>query len=180
MNRREALRATVSILGGTIVGAQAFLACNLKNESAIGFVEGDLELLSEIAETILPATPDSLGAKAANIGLFVQTMVNDCYSEDEQKTFFAGLNEIKKISKDTFNKVFTTLTESEKLKLLSGVDEQAQQAGDEHYFSMMKQLVVLGYFSSEIGATQALRYEPIPCRYDGCVPYQSGEKAWAG
>jgi hypothetical protein len=48
-----------------------------------------------------------------------------------------------------------------------------------HYFRMMKELVLLGYFTSEIGCTQALRYAETPGRYDPCLPYTPGERAWA-
>lgn len=48
-----------------------------------------------------------------------------------------------------------------------------------HYFRMMKELALLGYFTSEIGYTQALRYTESPGRYDPCVPYTPGEKSWA-
>ena len=48
-----------------------------------------------------------------------------------------------------------------------------------HYFRMMKELALLGYFTSEIGMTQALRYIETPGRYDPDVDYRPGEKAWA-
>ena len=48
-----------------------------------------------------------------------------------------------------------------------------------NYFGMMKQLTLLGYFTSEIGATKALRYIAVPGKYEGCVPYKKGDKAWA-
>lgn len=48
-----------------------------------------------------------------------------------------------------------------------------------HYFRLMKELALLGYFTSEVGCTQAQRYIEAPGRYDPCVPYQPGEKAWA-
>jgi drug/metabolite transporter superfamily protein YnfA len=48
-----------------------------------------------------------------------------------------------------------------------------------HYFRMMKELALLGYFTSEIGYTQAMRYEETPGRFDPCIPYTQGEKAWA-
>ena len=48
-----------------------------------------------------------------------------------------------------------------------------------HYFSLMKQLTLLGFFTSEIGATKALRYVAVPGRFDGCVDYKKGDKAWA-
>jgi hypothetical protein len=47
------------------------------------------------------------------------------------------------------------------------------------YFRMMKELALYGYFTSEIGATQALRYVEAPGRYDPCVPYKAGERDWA-
>ena len=48
-----------------------------------------------------------------------------------------------------------------------------------HYFRMMKELTLLGYFTSEVGATKALRYLPVPGKYDGNYPYKKGDKAWA-
>ena len=48
-----------------------------------------------------------------------------------------------------------------------------------HYFRMMKELALLGYFTSEIGMTQAQRYAETPGRYDPCLPYTAGEKSWA-
>ena len=47
-----------------------------------------------------------------------------------------------------------------------------------HYFRMMKELTLLGYFTSEIGHTQARRHVPVPGRYDGCIPYKQGDKAF--
>ena len=48
-----------------------------------------------------------------------------------------------------------------------------------HYFRMMKELTMLGYFTSEIGCKQALRYVESPGRFDPCVQYTPGEPAWA-
>ncbi|HEX6047859.1 MAG TPA: gluconate 2-dehydrogenase subunit 3 family protein [Gemmatimonadaceae bacterium] len=48
-----------------------------------------------------------------------------------------------------------------------------------HYFRMMKELALLGYFTSEIGCKQAQRYVESPGRFDPCAPYAPGEKAWA-
>jgi hypothetical protein len=48
-----------------------------------------------------------------------------------------------------------------------------------HYFRMMKELALLGYFTSEIGYTKAMRYAEAPGRFDPCVPYTAGEPAWA-
>jgi len=61
----------------------------------------------------------------------------------------------------------------------SSVSESATAPQPAHYFHMMKQLALLGYFTSEIGCTQALRYVESPGRFDPCIPYTPGEPAWA-
>jgi hypothetical protein len=48
-----------------------------------------------------------------------------------------------------------------------------------HWFRMMKELALLGYFTSEVGYKQAQRYEETPGRFDPCVDYKPGDKAWA-
>lgn len=48
-----------------------------------------------------------------------------------------------------------------------------------HYYTMMKQLTLLGFFTSEVGATKALRHVAVPGKYDGALPYKKGDRAWA-
>ncbi len=62
-----------------------------------------------------------------------------------------------------------------------GVNPAAAITADSptHYFRMMKELTLLGYFTSEIGCTKALRYVESPGRFDPCVPYVRGTPAWA-
>jgi hypothetical protein len=49
-----------------------------------------------------------------------------------------------------------------------------------HFFRMMKELALLGYFTSEIGCTQAQRYMESPGKFEPCIPYVKGTPAWAG
>lgn len=182
MNRRDALAATAKLLGGSIIGAQLFLEGCVPKKDSTSFAPDDLDLLNEIGETIIPQTPDSPGAKTAKIGEFMQTIVADCYSAEEQATFFSGLQSIRERSEQKFDKDFMSLTPEQRHVLLVEIDKETQAQNPDtrtHYFKMLKQLTVWGYFSSQSGATEALRYVPIPGRYDGCVPYQEGEKAWA-
>lgn len=48
-----------------------------------------------------------------------------------------------------------------------------------HYFTMMKQLTLLGFFTSKTGATQTLRYTAVPGKWEACIPYKKGDKVWA-
>ncbi|PWU02160.1 MAG: twin-arginine translocation pathway signal protein [Bacteroidetes bacterium] len=193
MNRREALSTVALILGGTIVGANAFLeGCTPADKKttpeaggAITFSNDDIAYLDEIAETIIPAT-STPGAKAAKVGTFMTVMVKDCYTDDDQKTFMNGMKQINEESKKKFNKTFMEADAKQRTELLTELDKQTRQSmanekpGDpKPYFRLMKELTLLGYFTSEVGATQALRYVAVPGRYEGCIPYKKGDKAWA-
>ena len=191
MDRREALQRVAVILGGTVLGANAFLAGCKSPEDQTGeaFTEKDIAFLDEVAETIIPTT-NTPGAKAAKVGAFMTVMVNDCYDEKEQKVFKKGLTSLNEASDKKFNKSFMDITPEQRLELLTGLDKEQKDAAQKqkddpkddyqkHYFRMMKELTLLGYFTSEIGQTQALRYKPVPGKYEGCVPYTKGEKAWA-
>jgi hypothetical protein len=191
MNRRDAIARVGLILGGTVVGAEVFLSgCAKKTGEATAtagtFSPETISLLDEVGETILPATAASPGAKETAIGAFMQRIVTDCYEEKDQKVFFEGVGKLNDASQKKFNKDFMSLSTAEKHDLLVAIDKEAKdygksKKGDDpaHYFSLMKQLTLWGYFTSEPGSTKALRYLPIPGRYEGCIPYKKGDKAWA-
>jgi len=214
MNRREALTSVALLLGGTIIGAEAFLSgCtnSTKNPGTAGldFSPDDIAFLDEVGETILPATASSPGAKEAKIGQFMKTIVNDCYEEPDQKIFVQGMGQLNDECKKKYNKDFVALSDSDKHDFLVALDKEAKdymkkksdfdkaqsekEAAEKskgnsnfkreempaHYFTMVKQLTLWGYFTSEPGATKALRYVAVPGRYEGCIPYKKGDKAWA-
>lgn len=182
MERRDALKLTATILGGSIIGSQFFLSgCVAPPKKRIWMVtDDDVPFLDEIGETILPNTDESPGAKAAYIGTFMKTIVNDCYSEDETLIFIDGLDKIEEKSMDGFGESFLSLSKEKKLNLLTQFDEEAKKhrsLEEPHFFTMLKELTLWGYFTSEVGATEALRYNPVPGRFEGCIPY-NGESAW--
>lgn len=190
MNRREALSSVALLLGGTIIGAEMFLSgCTNadKNIGAAGlqFSPDDIAFLDEVGETIIPAT-STPGAKATGIGEFMKTIVNDCYEDKDQKVFVEGMKKLDAASKSKNGKAFLESTPEERHNLLVGLDKEQKeytakqkQEDPSHYFRMMKELTLWGYFTSKDGATQALRYVAVPGRYEGCIPYKKGDKAWA-
>jgi hypothetical protein len=184
MDRREALKITATLFGGTLIGSHAFLTgCSSRPDVSGIFSEENISLLDEIGEVILPETVDSPGAKAAKIGEFMKSIVRDCYDNREQEIFSNGMLGFKENCQKKYGKAFFKLSEEEKFNLIQILDQEAKKDHSEenpHYFTMIKQLTIWGYFTSEPGMTKALRYNPIPGRYQGCVPYQDGEKAWSG
>lgn len=186
MNRREALSSVALLLGGAIIGADAFLTgCKTTGKKEGLFAAEDIAFLDEVGETILPTT-STPGAKAAQVGQFMKTMVTDCYEEKDQKTFTDGITKLNDAAKKKYDTDFMQLDATKKHDLLVELDKEAKDHqknkkpdDQSHYFTMMKQLTLTGYFTSEIGATKALRYVAVPGRYEGCIPYNKGDKAWA-
>ena len=199
LDRREAIRRATLILGGvSLVGGSGLLsACESAERPGAGsrapigdFTVRDQDLLDEIAETILPET-DTPGAKAAAVGPFMALMVTDVYAPREQEAFRAGMLRIQEEMESRHGTDFLGSEPAQRLALLEELDQAqldyvppppsaGEDASPPHFFRMMKQLALLGYFTSEIGATMALRYVESPGRYEPCVPYEPGERDWAG
>lgn len=182
MNRRDALKSVVLMMGGTMVGATAILTgCTPEHQiEGLNFMPEDIAFLDEIGDTIIPTT-DTPGAKATGIGSFMVMMVKDCYDADQQKTFVDGLNMINKEFKAENGKSFVEASAEERTTYLNKMYETAKASEDRNpaVIWMLKDLTVLGYFTSEIGATQALNYVEVPGRFDPCIPYNPGDKAYA-
>lgn len=178
MNRRAALKMMMGALGLTataqVFGAPAFFGSVLSSARPV-LLEDELALLDEIGETIIPATDDAPGAKAVGIGRFMQAMVSDYYDTGEQQRFLLGLGRLDQLTRERYGKPFPTLGVQDREALLLELEED--DSAD--YYRMIKQLTVWGYFSSEVGTKQALRYAPIPGRYDGNVKIEPGQRAWA-
>jgi len=205
MNRREAIQRVAMLVGGSVIGANLFLeGCtrSASKEVAGLFEPTSTDLLGDLAEAILPKT-STPGAKEAGVGEFIPVMVRDCYTPADQKAFVNGLAEVDKRAKKEFGKKFQELSAEERFEFVVAYDkeakefqkersekqhalnEAAEKSGEEpeklpnHFFHMLKQLTLTGFFTSEVGMTQALRYEKIPGRYDGNYPYKKGDRAWA-
>lgn len=184
LNRREALARMAWLVGGTIIGAEFFLN-GIKvsgRPTEPGFSPAELALMDEIGETILPAT-NTPGAKAARIGEFMAMMVNDCYDDEHHAIFQTGLGRIDEACRKQNGKSFLESSPAERTALLGQLDAEARAQPHQapvHYLRLMKQLTMLGFFSSEIGCTQALRYVEVPGAFHGDVPYKKGDRAWFG
>lgn len=193
INRREALSRVAIIMGGTVLGAEAFLSGCKTNTKGVHFSKDDIAFLDEVAETIIPAT-STPGAKEAKVGEFMTVMVNDCYEEKDQAIFMEGMKKLEEASKKLNSKGFMESTPEQRNALLVALDKEAKEAAakaaeerkqdpkkdiPKHYFTMMKQLTLSGYFTSEVGATKALRYVAVPGKFVGSYPYKKGDKAWA-
>jgi hypothetical protein len=186
MNRRDLLKLITLATGSALIGGELlFTACtpDRRTYRSPHFTKSDVDLLNEIGETILPRT-QTPGAKDANVGEFMTKIVDHCYFEPEATTFHNGLKEIDTLSKSTYQNSFMNLQPEQRNELITSLDNQAKnyqrpEGGTPHFFTLIKQLTLLAFFTSEVGQTQVLRHLPIPGRYDGEMDYQPGDRAWA-
>jgi hypothetical protein len=183
MDRRKALHLTAGLLGTTIFGGQAFLSgCTAPKTKKGVLSAADIPLLNAVADVILPETPKAPGAKQANVGAFILSIVRDCYSDEEVEIFDVLLQRLESDTIEKHKKPFLELDRAAQNQIMLTYDEEArafEAKKEPHFYSMLLQLTLWGYFASEPGATQALRYNPIPGRFEGCVPYSKNQPAWA-
>jgi Gluconate 2-dehydrogenase subunit 3 len=204
VNRREAIIRMAIMMGATVVGPR-LLALEFGQDSNAPkppekFSADEIALLDEIGETIIPATTVP-GAKAVGIGSFIAMMVTDCYHPNEQAAFREGLHGIPAAYEAKYGEKFLTGSPANRTAFLNELDQEqraysakqrerkkfirenaaAQESSEStgeipHYFRMMKELTVLGYFTSEIGSIEVLGWVEVPGRFDGNVPYAKGDK----
>jgi hypothetical protein len=175
MNRRDAIQRITLMMGGVLSTqiTAGLMGQVLNTGGSVAVSAEQTKLLAEVADVIIPTT-DTPGAKAAGVEQFIVRVMRDCYVREEQEKFYAGLAKLDADSRTAHGKGFAELDDAKKSAMLT-----AATKNNWAFFKLMKQLTVAGYFTSEIGATKALEYLPIPGRFEGDMPMQPGQKAWA-
>ena len=194
MDRREALRRTALIMGGAI--SAPVLVGIMKGCKAKPTLEGwkpsflseDQGLLiTQVSEIIIPKT-DTPGAKEAGVPGFIDQMLKEVYKKEDQDKFLNGLKAFSDEAAKKYGDPFTELDAAKQLEFVTekhdaAVKEQKETkpAPERPFILNMKELTMLGFFTSQPGATQVLQYEAVPGAYKGCLPLsEAGNgKTWA-
>lgn len=139
--------------------------------------------VAELTERILPRT-DTPGAKDAGVPAYVDLMLKDIFTDDDRQRFLDGLASLDKASEDEFGDAFVDLSPEQQDQVLKTLAAQANEqmnvdSKEKPFFFMAKELTMVGFFTSEIGATQFLQYIAVPGSYEGCIPLEEVGKAWA-
>ena len=173
--RRDAIQRLTLALGGALSTqlTAGLFGQVLNTGTSVEVSPGRVKLLAEAADTIIPDT-DTPGAKAAGAEQFIVRVLRDCYVREEQAKFYDGLAKLDDASRKAHGRGFAELDKAQRTELM----KQAAK-GDKAFFLRLRELTIAGYFTSEIGATKALEYLPIPGRFEGDVAMQPGQKAWA-
>lgn len=181
MDRRAAIKRTglllgsavsTSVIAGVMQGCQPSYSIDwepqfLSEEQAI--------LVGEIAETILPET-DTLGAKSLQLDEFIDLMLKEAFTAEEQAAFTSGLTELEQKCKTTTSSSFRDLSPEARLAFLRDEEQSLRADGSTSHPALLqlKELTLVGYFTSEYAGTEVLEFKPVPGHYHGCVDYDEG------
>ncbi len=192
IDRREALRKT-ALLMGAAVSASALTGilqgCKASPELTYTpdfFTKEQAELVSALAEVIIPKT-DTPGAKEAGVPGFIDRMLKECYTKEDQDNYLAGLAEFDAAARSVAGDRFVYLPPEKQLEFVKAQNEAALKMSKENpdskrpFMLTTKELTLLGFFTSKPGATQVLQYEAVPGSYKGCIPLEEAGngKTWA-
>ena len=185
LNRREAIKAGAVLIGAAFTSSGVLASCGGGEREAgrEAAREGVLDandgaLMTEIADTLLPDTPASPGARAAGAGPAIQLLLSDCYEPAEQQRLTSGLHEFRAKCRARQGADFTALPRATRERLLRELDAEARVASAPHWFGLAREVAERAYWSSETGMTRALRYVHIPGRFEGCIPLAKEQPAW--
>jgi hypothetical protein len=208
MNRREALLQVAAMMGGTLSAAsllairKGFAAANAlpagaghaatpsaAHEPAI-LTPSQGATVSAVVNVMIPRT-DTPGAVDVGVPGFIDLMLRDVYSQPDRDRYLTGLADFEAAASADNGQKFVALESQQQSALVRKFHDAAvaaeRQQLTEHahlqrpFILMTKELTLLGFFTSEVGATQVLQYVAVPGSYHGCLPLEKAGngKTWA-
>jgi hypothetical protein len=190
LDRREALRRAALLLGGAlsasaIAGVVAGCEARRVPDDAWqprALTSDQADLVATIAEHIVPET-DTPGARAVGVHRFIDAMLAESYLPEQRRRFLAGLRDLDARATRSCGHPFLRCPTEQQRALLDQVDRETFAAApgvpDDPVFRTLKELTLLGYYTSEVGATRELHHAPLPGRFQGCVPLAEIGRTWA-
>jgi hypothetical protein len=203
MNRREFLQCAAILVTGS---SAAQLGFTLSDEQQVYlatapdynttevdyFTVEQRRIIAAMAEVVIPRT-DTPGAIDAGVPRYIELMVADWLEDSERAIFDAGLREIESRIPAEYGHAFHELSAEEQLAIMEDLEDaashsawydfgnvQREYVSDAPFICQLKELTIWGFFTSEKGATQVLRYDPMPMTFDGDIPLSPDDSTWAG
>ena len=192
MDRRNALKLLASAASLPLLSREAFSLFQSVHEqlpatAALKALDPHQDAtVTAIAEMIIPQT-DTPGAKEARVNQFIDVIVADWYQPEEKQAFLSGLADLDARSRTMFGKDFIDSPPPQQQLLLQALEDEipdirAERGApwahtfvkDKHFFYMIKQLTLMGYYTSQVGFEQELHSHIIPPRHAGCAPFEEG------
>jgi Gluconate 2-dehydrogenase subunit 3 len=200
MNRRDAIKKTAIFLGGAF-SAPTLMAMSRWEQASttigvsdFSLTDAQRKIVAEVAEMIIPKTTTS-GAKDAGIPAFIEMMLKDCYAKPEHLSFVEGVmaleqdkfldmdaetrtQRLKKMEAAT--KILMKAREVKQIKSGDNDDKEEMKAAPKGlpFWRLVKELTLLGYFTSEVGIRDSYDYVQIPSKFEA-IKLKPNQKAYA-
>lgn len=182
IDRRDAMAGVVAMFGTALFApiaraAGQAAAINDGPPTVGAFTAGQRALVTTLSERVIPTT-DTPGAIAAGVPLFIEKLLADWASPEDKKPILAGLDAIEARSQQEYKVAAAKATSEQQDALLTLAMEDKLPNGAD-FFDKFRQLVITGYYTSEIGITQEREYLPVPGQYDGAFLYSNVNKVYS-
>ncbi|MBP7140746.1 MAG: gluconate 2-dehydrogenase subunit 3 family protein [Opitutaceae bacterium] len=174
LTRRAALRRAAFLLG--VAFSPSLVARVLRAqeegfpgpEKSQGLSPQALETVSAVAERIIPRT-DTPGAIDVGVPAFINLMCVGYLTADEHNLILNGVDDLEKRSVSSHGRSFSKLGAAEQDTLLQAIAREPQ-GKPSRFFRQLRELTILGYFTSEEVGKNVLHYNPVPGGFDACIP----------
>lgn len=183
IDRRDALAGIVAMFGASLFAPIARAAVGDVTPISVGapttpvFTAPQRALMTALSERVMPTT-DTPGAIAAGVPEFIEKLLADWALPDERTPIVVGLDAIEARSQADYKVAAAAATPEQQDALLTLAMEDKLPGGTE-FFQKFRQLVITGYFTSEIGITKERKYLPVPGRYDGAYLYSNVNRVFS-
>jgi dihydropteroate synthase len=188
MNRKKAIQSLLAFAAVGVSSVSIYEWTSSGHAVKLNELPQKKQLLAELAETIIPRT-DTPGAKDAHVEEFIIKMIQES-DQKSQHNFLAGLGSLEKYIADKYGRSFIQCTPQQKFAILKHFEDKANypiailnkinnKFLGTPFFNKLKELTVEGYCTSQLGATQGMAYNYIPVKFEGRLPLQKNQKAWA-
>ena len=177
MNRREALL----LLAGTAALPDSLLAMGraVHERARTGalrtFNAHQNETIATIAELIIPKT-DTPGAREAGVPAFIDVFIADWADDEDRQRVLTGLGTLDERTRSLFGKDFIGATPVQQAQILTQLEAEVARLRDtqgnvwQHFYYPIKRLTLVGYYTSEAGATSEQNFRVVPGRFEPCYP----------
>lgn len=203
MNRREFLQCAAILISGSSAAQlgfalteeqQVYLATapNYNTTEVDYFTPEQRKIIAAMTEVVIPRT-DTPGAIDAGVPRYIELMVANWMEEGERNIFDTGLADIETRIPREYGKPFHELPADDQLAIMEGLESAASESSwydfanvqrefisDAPFICQLKELTIYGFFTSEAGSKQVLRYDPMPMEFDGEYPLSENDSTWAG
>ncbi len=195
MNRRQYIKNTALYLGYAVSAStlsELLISCKKDAKLAwkpVFLDNNQANTIAEMAETICPKTA-SPGAKEIGVPQFIDKMLKELLTENEQKEFLNGIEDLDNRCNKDYGTPFLECTQPQKEEILTKLDSESPKfpiamwgislipkPEPITFFRKMKSLTLMSYFTSQQIGKNVLAYDPIPGKYEACIPY-NGKNAW--